>query len=189
MRAYRSEDRVDPASRTETFAALKLYADNWRWAEVPFFLRSGKRLPRRVSEIAIQFRRAPHLIFTESDPYDANTLVLRIQPDEGISLKFRAKMPGQSFHVRPVHMDFQYGASFGKRSADAYERLLLDAMLGDPTLFARSDMVEISWKILMPVLEAWENSDEEIPFYPAGSWGPREADELIEFPGRRWRMP
>lgn len=189
VRAYQSEDRVDPASRTETFAALKLYVDNWRWAEVPFFLRSGKRLPRRVSEIAIQFRRAPHLIFTESDPYDANTLVLRIQPDEGISLKFRAKMPGQSFHVRPVNMDFQYGASFGKRSADAYERLLLDAMLGDPTLFSRSDMVEISWKILMPVLEAWESSDQKVPLYPAGSWGPREADHLIGFPGRRWRMP
>lgn len=189
VRAYRDEDRVDPASRTETFAALKLFIDNWRWAEVPFFLRSGKRLPRRVSEIAIQFRRAPHLIFTESDPYDANTLVLRIQPDEGISLKFRAKMPGQSFHIRPVKMDFQYGASFGRRSADAYERLLLDAMLGDPTLFSRSDMVEISWKILMPVLEAWKDSDQELPLYQAGSWGPREADSLIGPQGRRWRLP
>ncbi|MGH9338178.1 MAG: glucose-6-phosphate dehydrogenase [Acidobacteriota bacterium] len=190
--AYRQEDGVKPDSGTETYAALKLFIDNWRWAEVPFYLRSGKRLPKRVSEIAIQFKQAPHLIFKEAGELKfeggANALVIRVQPDEGISLKFRSKIPGQAFNLRPVNMDFRYGTSFGRRSPEAYERLLLDAMLGDQTLFARNDMVELCWKLLMPVLEAWKG-DGQIPVYESGSWGPVEADALLEAAGRRWRRP
>lgn len=187
---YREEKQVASDSTVETYAALKLYVDNWRWEGVPFYLRSGKRLPKRVTEVAIQFQSPPHSVFKEAlgHPVDANALVLRIQPDDGISLKFSAKIPGQAFHLRPVHMDFHYGTSFGRRSPDAYERLLLDAMIGDSTLFARGDMVEASWQVVIPVLERWEN-EREIDFYEPGAWGPACADAFIEADGRRWRRP
>lgn len=189
VKGYRDEDGVDATSNTETYAAVKFLIDNWRWADVPFYLRSGKRLPKRVTEVAIQFRRAPHLLFKKvaSGPLEPNALILRIQPDEGISLNFSAKMPGQAINIRTVRMDFQYGTSFGKKSPEAYERLLLDAMLGDSTLFARGDMVEAAWELAMPILETWQQPASNFPNYEAGSWGPKEADELIERDGRRWR--
>lgn len=188
---YRQEEGVDPCSKTETFAALKLYVDNWRWAEVPFYLRSGKRLPKRVSEVAIQFKRPPHLIFQESvdASSEVNSLILRIQPEEGITLRFRAKVPGQSIQIRPVNMDFRYGTTFGRKSPEAYQRLLLDAMIGDPTLFLRRDMVELSWAHLTPVLEAWQEGPSEIPLYEAGGWGPEQAHRFLEKDGRVWRSP
>lgn len=188
---YREEKDVNPNSRVETYVALKLLVDDWRWAGVPFYLRTGKRLPKRVSEIAIQFHRVPHLLFKEiaRGRLDPNTLIIRIQPDEGISLKFAAKMPGQTLQIGPVNMDFQYVTSFGKRPPEAYERLLLDAMLGDSTLYARRDQVELSWELVMPILEAWMNSDKPPALYPAGTWGPEEADKMIELDGHRWRRP
>jgi glucose-6-phosphate 1-dehydrogenase len=189
VKGYRQEENVNPESNTETYAAVKFLIDNWRWAEVPFYVRAGKRLPKRVTEIAIQFRQVPHLLFKNAaeGPLEPNTLILRIQPDEGISLKFEAKLPGQAIHIRPVNMDFQYGTSFGKKSPEAYERLLLDAMLGDSTLFARGDMVEVSWQLVMPILKAWQQTTPQFPNYEAGTWGPKEADELIQKDGRRWR--
>jgi glucose-6-phosphate 1-dehydrogenase len=191
VEGYRQEKNVRPESNTETYAAVKFLIDNWRWAEVPFYLRSGKRLPKRVTEVAIQFRRAPHLLFKHvaSGHLEPNALILRIQPDEGISLNFSAKMPGQAINIRTVRMDFQYGTSFGKRSPEAYERLLLDAMRGDSTLFARGDMVQIAWELTMPILEAWQQPASHFPNYVAGSWGPKEADDFIERDGRRWRRP
>jgi glucose-6-phosphate 1-dehydrogenase len=185
---YREEPGVDPHSATETFAALKLQFANWRWADVPFYLRSGKRLPKRVTEIAIQFREVPHQLFTESDtPLQPNVLVIRIQPNEGITLRFGAKLPGQAMRIRWVNMDFRYGASFGVKAPEAYERLLLDCMLGDSTLYARRDMVERGWEIVSPVLEAWKQQPSGFPNYAAGSWGPRSAFDLIERDGRSWR--
>jgi len=191
VKGYRQEKNVNPKSNTETYAAVKFLIDNWRWAEVPFYLRSGKRLPKRVIEVAIQFRRAPHLLFKHatSGPLEPNALILRIQPDEGISLNFSAKMPGQAINIRAVRMDFQYGTSFGKRPPEAYERLLLDAMLGDSTLFARGDTVEVAWELTTPILEAWTQRASNFPNYEAGGWGPKEADEFIERDGRRWRRP
>ena len=187
---YRTEANVNPSSNIETFAGIKFFIDNWRWADVPFYIRSGKRLPKRVTEIAIQYKRVPHLLFpSDGEQLQPNFLVVRIQPDEGISLKFGAKLPGQRVRIRQVSMDFQYGTSFGTRSADAYERLLLDAMLGDSTLYARGDFVELSWELVMPVLEAWQENLQTLSFYPAGSWGPQEADEFIEKDGRKWRRP
>ena len=184
---YQQEEGVRPSSNTETYAAIKLVVDNWRWAGVPFYLRSGKRMPKRVTEVAVQFRDAPHLLFRDNEPLQPNSLTLRIQPDEGIALRFGAKLPGQAFDIRTVHMDFRYGTSFGKKSPEAYERLLLDAMLGDSTLFAREDMVEISWQLLMPALDAWQKPVSHFPNYQAGTWGPKEGDELIEKDGRQWR--
>ena len=162
---YREESGVSPDSTTETFAALKLYFDNWRWAGVPFFLRSGKRLPKRVTEIAIQFKEAPHLLFSHhaEQQLEPNVLVVRVQPDEGITLRIGAKIPGQQTRVRWVNMDFRYGASFGVDPPEAYERLLLDCMLGDSTLYARRDMTERGWEIVMPILNAWEADKQEIP--------------------------
>jgi glucose-6-phosphate 1-dehydrogenase len=188
---YREEKDVKPESKVETYTALKLMIDNWRWANVPFYLRTGKRLPKRVSEIAIQFYRVPHLLFKEiaGGRLDPNWLIIRIQPDEGISLKLAAKLPGQTLQIGPVNMDFEYVTSFGKRPPEAYERLLLDAMLGDPTLYARRDHVELSWALVMPILEAWMNSDKAPAPYAAGTWGPDEADQLIEREGRQWRRP
>src|SRR5216684_1081437 len=178
---YRQEPGVDPNSSTETFAALKLQFDNWRWADVPFYIRSGKRLQERLTEIAIQFKHVPRLLFTDADaPVEPNVLVIRIQPNEGITLRFGVKLPGQAMRIRWVNMDFRYGSSFGVKPPEAYERLLLDCMLADSTLYARRDMVERGWEIVMPILEAWENSKEEISKYEAGTWGSREADELIE---------
>jgi glucose-6-phosphate 1-dehydrogenase len=188
--AYRQEPNVSPDSRTETFAAVKFLIDNWRWADVPFYLRSGKRLPKRVTEIAIQYKSVPHLLFpNDTGQLEPNFLILRIQPDEGISIKFVAKVPGQQIRMRQVSMDFQYGTSFGMRSPEAYERLLLDALIGDSTLYARGDYAELSWNFVMPILNRWSENTTPLPSYPAGTWGPPEADEFIEQDGRRWRRP
>ena len=188
---YRQEPDVNPESSTDTFAALKLYFDNWRWAGVPVYIRSGKRLPKRVTEIAIHFRQAPHLLFRNlpSQQLEPNVLVVRIQPDEGITLRVGAKVPGQITRIRWVNMDFRYGASFGVSSPEAYERLLLDCILGDSTLYARRDMTERGWEIVMPILEAWQSAKPNLPNYEAGTWGPEAADELLEKDGRQWRKP
>ncbi|HWR42560.1 glucose-6-phosphate dehydrogenase [Sporomusa sp.] len=191
LKGYRQELNINPHSTTETYAALKLFIDNWRWANVPFYLRSGKRLDKRVTEIAIQFKKAPHRLFKDNagGPLESNILVLQIQPDEGISLSFNSKIPGQFINIRPVNMAFRYAESFSQKSPEAYARLLLDAMLGDSSLYARGDMVEKTWELLTPVLEAWQQFTQEIPQYEPGSWGPREADELLERDQRRWRQP
>ncbi len=189
---FRQEPGVDPESNTETYAALKLYVDNWRWAGVPFYLRTGKRLPKRITDVAIQFHAAPHALFPRADAGAAarpNLLVLRIQPQEGISLRFLSKLPGSGMKLRPVSMDFNYGASFGLRLPTAYQTLLLDAMAGDATLYPRQDIVEASWAVVQPVLDAWAERRFPFPNYPAGSWGPPEADELLARDGRRWRNP
>jgi glucose-6-phosphate 1-dehydrogenase len=185
---YREEPGVDPKSSTETFAALKLHFDNWRWAGVPFYLRSGKRLQKHITEIAIQFKEVPHRLFTDADaPLQPNVLVIRIQPNEGITLRFGAKLPGQAMRIRSVNMDFRYGSSFGVKPPEAYERLLLDCMLGDSTLYARRDMVERGWEIVSPIIAAWQKPATDFPNYEAGSWGPQAAVELIERDGRKWR--
>ncbi|MEP7270078.1 MAG: glucose-6-phosphate dehydrogenase [Acidobacteriota bacterium] len=186
---YREEPGVNPESTTETFAALKLLFDNWRWAGVPFYIRSGKRLPKRVTEIAIHFKEAPHLLFSQlaEQHLEPNVLVVRVQPDEGITLRIGAKIPGQVTRIRWVNMDFRYGASFGVHSPEAYERLLLDCILGDSTLYARRDMTERGWEIVMPILEAWQSTKPDFPNYEAGTWGPATADEFIEADGRHWR--
>lgn len=186
---YRQEPGVNPESATETFAATKFYIDNWRWADVPFYMRSGKRMTKRATEIAVQFRNVPHRLFnqTAADLIEPNLLVIRVQPDEGITIKLAAKVPGQAMHLRSVNMDFRYGSSFGVRSSDAYERLILDCMLGDATLFTRRDMVEAGWALMMPVLESWQaTKDKDLHFYQAGSWGPEAADSLM-LEGRSWR--
>jgi glucose-6-phosphate 1-dehydrogenase len=205
---YRDEPKVDPASTTDTYVALQLAVNNWRWAGTPFFLRTGKRLPKRATEVVVQFKAVPHLPFGEAaqDGLEPNALVMRIQPDEGITLKIGAKVPGPSLEVRSVSMDFTYGTAFGADLPDAYERLILDVMLGDPTLFPRRDEVEEAWRVVQPILDRWaETPPPELPNYDAGSWGPRAADELIArgtatipapavVPGqstgpRRWRRP
>jgi len=189
--SYADEKGVKPNSKTDTYAALRLEIDNWRWGGVPFYLRTGKRLPRRVTEVAIEFKRVPHLMFQSIGELDLapNVLTLRIQPDEGIALRFAAKVPGARTQLRTVRMDFLYGSSFGQTGPDAYERLLLDAMLGDPTLFARRDEVEAAWGIVQPVIDAW--ADPAVAAYPyeAGSWGPAKAETLIERDHRTWRRP
>jgi glucose-6-phosphate 1-dehydrogenase len=186
---YRNEPDVDPQSETETFIAARLMIDDWRWSDVPFYLRTGKRLPKRSTEIAVQFKEVPHKLFRESatDP-DPNLLAIRIQPDEGIMLRFGAKIPGLGIDVRSVTMDFTYGSAFAVDSPDAYETLILDALLGDASLFTRADEVEEAWGIVDPIIDAWaEGPPPEFPNYEAGSWGPPEADELMERDGRRWR--
>jgi glucose-6-phosphate 1-dehydrogenase len=185
---YREEQGVAPNSHTETYTALKLEVENWRWSGVPFYLRVGKRLPKRATEVAITFKTAPLQLFRQmgGDNPTPNLLVLRIQPDEGISLRFGAKVPGTRSDVRPVNMDFRYGSSFGVEPPEAYERLLLDAMLGDSTLFTRWDGVEAAWELLTPVLDAWADGASPIKQYEAGSWGPDAARELIERDGREW---
>ena len=189
--AYRQEPDVDPKSQTETYVAMKLYVDNWRWAGVPFYIRTGKRLPKRTTEVAMQFQGVPHLAFSaaESRELRPNALVMRIQPDEGVSLRFGAKVPGQAFKVRDVLMDMSYGASFLEEAPEAYERLLLDAMAGDPTLFIRSDEVDQAWQIVDPIQKAWADRPVPLAGYAAGTWGPRQADQLIERDGRQWRTP
>jgi glucose-6-phosphate 1-dehydrogenase len=187
---YREEPGVSPTSNVETFAAMKLIVDNWRWADVPFYIRSGKRLPAKRTEIAIQFKRVPHLFFRETaDQIEPNVLTIRVQPDEGISLKLGAKQPGPQMHIRQVKMDFSYGDAFGVNPETAYETLLLDAMQGDPTLFNRSDAVELAWEVLEPVLETWSATRPFHPFpnYAAGTWGPAAADALIARDGRAWK--
>jgi glucose-6-phosphate 1-dehydrogenase len=188
---YREEEGVAADSRTATYVAMRLHVDNWRWAGVPFYVRTGKRLPKRYSEVAMEFHDVPHLPFgnKETRGLGPNALVLRIQPDEGITLRFGAKVPGQAFEVRTVSMDFSYGAAFLEETPDAYERLLLDAMVGDPTLFIRTDEVEQAWRIVDPILEAWEDPGFPLARYGAGTWGPREADRLLERDGRQWRKP
>jgi glucose-6-phosphate 1-dehydrogenase len=188
---YREEEGVDPHSTTETYVAMKLKVDNWRWAGVPVYVRTGKRLPKRVTEVALQFHGVPHLPFSAhlAKDLEPDALVLRIQPDEGITLRFGAKVPGQAFHVRSVSMDFFYGAAFLEETPEAYERLLLDALVGDATLFIRSDEVHQAWRIVDPLLQAFANDDVPLARYDAGSWGPDEADQLIEADGRRWRRP
>jgi len=185
---YREEAGVAADSRIETFVAMKLQIDNWRWADVPFYLRTGKRLPKRATEVAITFKTAPLQLFRQmaGDGPTPNLLVLRIQPDEGISLRFGAKVPGTRMDVRPVNMDFRYGSAFGEDAPEAYERLLLDAMLGDPTLFTRWDGVELAWELLTPVLDAWAQGACPIEPYEAGSWGPDGARLLLERDGREW---
>jgi glucose-6-phosphate 1-dehydrogenase len=189
---YREEQKIAADSTTETYVALKLSIDNWRWADTPFYLRTGKRLPKRASEIAIQFKRAPHLPFAKTvvEGLSANVLVMRIQPHEGASLKIAAKVPGPTMRMRTVNMDFFYGSSFLVESPDAYERLVLDCMLGDPTLFAREDEVEQAWSLADRIEARWqEEPAPAFPNYAAGSWGPESADALIERDGRRWRRP
>ncbi len=191
---YRQEDEVAPESKTESFVALKLEVQNWRWADVPFYLRTGKRMARRATEIAIQFKLPPLMLFGESaTPPEPNLLALRIQPNEGIMLRFAAKVPDLGLDVRSVNMDFTYGLSFARDAPEAYETLLLDAMLGDASLFTRADEVEAAWSIVTPIINVWHEWDKEggpdadICFYEAGSWGPENADQLIEHDGRRWR--
>ena len=187
---YKEEDGVSPESTTETYLAAKLFIDNWRWANVPFYIRAGKRLPKRVTEIAIHFKNAPLQMFSKGDrdQVGSNVLALRIQPDEGISLRFDSKVPGPSSMIRPVTMDFRYGTSFGHKPPDAYERLLLDALLGDATLFTRSDENLMAWKLLEPVFQRWnEIGKTTLPLYNIGSWGPAKADELLEADALEWR--
>ncbi|HEY8732642.1 MAG TPA: glucose-6-phosphate dehydrogenase [Candidatus Limnocylindria bacterium] len=191
VRAYREEDGVATDSTTESFIAIRAFIDNWRWEGTPFYLRTGKRLPKRTTEIAIQFRAAPHAVFSSeaAEGMEPNALVLRIQPDEGISLKFGAKVPVQGIRIRSVNMDFVYGASFMIDAPDAYETLILDALRGDATLFTRQDEVEQQWRFVDPIARAWANGQSDLPIYPAGTWGPTEADLLIARDGRAWRKP
>ena len=187
---YRSEQKVDPHSHTETFAAMKLNVDNWRWADVPFYLRTGKRLARRVSEIAIQFRRPPTLLFrnTQVEHLSRNVLVIRVQPDEGIALRFGAKLPGPNVRMGNLAMEFKYSEAFGATSSTGYETLIYDCIKGDATLFQRADMVEMGWSIVSPIQELWHALPEhDFPNYAAGSWGPWAADELLARDGRSWR--
>lgn len=188
--AYREEGGADPNSTTPTYAALKLYIDNWRWKGVPFYLRTGKRMPKKVTEIAIQFKEVPYLMFqSAAKQANPNVLALRIQPDEGISMRFEVKTPGSSLRTRSVDMDFRYDTAFGQPSTDAYSRLLIDCMLGDQTLFTRGDEVEASWRVLTPLLEVWDAPapPDAIALYEAGTWEPVEAELLINRDGRRWR--
>ncbi|MEM9543213.1 MAG: glucose-6-phosphate dehydrogenase [Cyanobacteria bacterium P01_E01_bin.42] len=187
---YRTEPNVNPESTTPTFVAMKLEVDNWRWKGVPFYLRTGKRLPKKVTEIAIHFKEVPLLIFkSAAQQTSPNVLAMRIQPNEGISLRFEAKMPGADLRTRSVDMDFSYGSSFGMATADAYNRLLLDCMLGDQTLFTRADEVEEAWRVVTPALSAWDAPADPatVPQYEAGTWQPTEAEFFINRDGRRWR--
>ncbi len=191
VRGYREEENVSPESKTETFAALKFYIDNWRWGGVPFYIRTGKRLPTRVTEAVIHFRETPHLLFSQkSSGSGPNQLIIRIQPDEGILIKFGMKIPGAGFNVKNVNMDFHYSDLSVERIPEAYERLLYDSMNGDSTLYTRSDAVMAAWKFLEPVIREWEtNKDIPVYGYPAGSWGPEKVDELIDEPDLTWRYP
>ena len=189
VHGYRQEEGVDPESLTETYTAVRFGVETRRWAGVPFYLRTGKRLPRRVTEIALVFKRAPHLPFshTHTEELGNNQLVVRVQPDEGVTLKFGSKVPGSVMEVRDVSMDFLYGEQFTEASPEAYERLLLDVLLGDATLFPRNAEVEASWAAIDPLEEFWAGSEPHP--YRAGEWGPRAADEMLEAEGRRWRRP
>ena len=197
VRGYIEEDNVAPDSTVPTYAAVRLFVDNWRWNGVPFYLRSGKRLGSRVSEIAVQFRSPPHLMFGPgSEGLRPNTLLMRVQPNEGISLNFEVKVPGaavaltSNIEIAAVDMKFNYAEAFGEAAAPAYETLLLDIMIGEATLFTRSDEVEAAWRVIDPLINYWDaHKPKRMPTYAAGSWGPREADELIEKDGVEWREP
>jgi glucose-6-phosphate 1-dehydrogenase len=187
---YLDEKNVAPGSRTETFVALKVFIDSWRWAGVPFFVRTGKRMPKRASEISVHLKRVPPILFNSDlrAPLDANVLSIRIQPDEGFALGICSKIPGPRGSVYPVQMDFHYGSTFGGSTPEAYERLLLDVMAGEATLFMRRDAVEAAWQWVMPILEYWSRATAApLPAYAAGDWGPNEAERLIESTGRQWR--
>jgi glucose-6-phosphate 1-dehydrogenase len=189
VRGYREAPEVDPQSETETFVAGRFEVDDWRWSGVPFYLRTGKRMSKRATEIAIQFRDVPHKLFADAatDP-QPNLLAIRVQPDEGILLRFGSKVPGLGLDIRPVTMDFTYGTAFSTDAPDAYETLILDAMLGDQSLFTRADEVEAAWSIVTPMLDGWlDTPAPAFPNYAAGSWGPEEAEELIQRDGRSWR--
>jgi glucose-6-phosphate 1-dehydrogenase len=193
---FRQEKGVSPEARTDTFAAVTFFIENWRWAGVPFYVRSGKRLPRRVTDIAIRFKSAPVALFHDAEREPGSTslphpnlLILRIQPEEGISLRFLSKFPSRGMQLRPVSMDFNYGSSFGARTPSAYETLLLDALAGDATLYTRQDMVEASWRAVQPILDHWATRPFAFPNYDAGTWGPAEADEMLARRGHRWRTP
>jgi len=188
--AYRQEEKVSPTSNTETYAALKLSIDNWRWADVPFFVRTGKRMPAKHSSIIIQFKKAPFVLFRETsiEKLTTNRIVIHIQPDEGITLHFGAKVPGPVVNMGAVDMDFNYLDHFGEQVATGYERLLFDCMIGDATLFQRADMVEASWRVVTPVLDVWKAIPaRDFPNYPAGTWGPRDADVMLERTGLSWK--
>ncbi len=190
--AYRAEAGVSPQSSTETYAALRLAINNWRWSGVPFYLRSGKRMAHRVTEIAIQFKCPPGTLFAGTGAFDlaANTLSFQIQPDEGSTVLLNAKIPGLETRTQPVRMHFRYAATFGSNTPEAYERLVLDAMVGDSTLFIRGDETETSWKLMTPILEHWQQRQgEPLDAYPAGSWGPKSADALVAPHGHEWRRP
>jgi glucose-6-phosphate 1-dehydrogenase len=191
MVGFREEPGVASDAQTDTYAAAAFFVDNWRWASVPFYIRSGKRLAKRITDIAIQFNSAPHAVFDSNGGNEGgpNLLVLRIQPEEGISLRFLSKQPGSGMNLRPVSMDFQYGSSFGVRSPSAYETLLIDALTGDATLYTRQDMVEASWKAVQPIIDDWGNRKFDFPNYACGSWGPRESDEMLARRGHAWRIP
>jgi glucose-6-phosphate 1-dehydrogenase len=187
---FRQEPGVKPEAQTDTYAAVTFYIDNWRWAGVPFYIRSGKKLPKRVTDIAIHFNNAPHALFASPNggpPTRPNLLILRIQPEEGISLRFLSKQPGSGMMLRPVSMDFNYGSSFGERSPSAYETLLVDVMKGDPTLYTRQDMVEASWRAVQPILDDWGSRKFDFPNYEPGSWGPAAADAMLARNGHSWR--
>jgi glucose-6-phosphate 1-dehydrogenase len=186
---YREEEGVDAQSTTDTYVAAKLYVDNWRWADTPYYVRMGKRLPRRETTIAIQFKRAPHPPFAEAaaEGLRPNVLLIHVQPDEGMSLAIGAKVPGLGVSIRTVHMDFLYGSTFREGLPEAYERLVLDAMLGDATLFTRSDEIEEQWALVDAITAAWKRDRPSFPNYPAGTWGPPSADELLHRDGRSWR--
>jgi len=188
VKSYRQEDNVSPTSDVETYVALKLFIDNWRWAGVPFYLRTGKHLPKKVTDISVVFKHAPGVLFNQAESrLQQNILSIRIQPDEGISLKMNCKVPGLASPLQPVKMDFRYGQYFGLEPPEAYERLITDCMSGDGTLFARWDEVKASWKLLSPVLDRWhQEPPKDFPNYPAGSWGPESANALIERDGRKW---
>ena len=189
---YRQEDRVNPESKTEAYVALRLYIDTWRWQGVPFYIRVGKQLPKKATEISVHFKKPPQVPFATArlPGSSENTLVIRIQPDEGIALRILCKQPGQALSMQQVKMDFRYSGSFGKASPEAYERLLLDAMAGDATLFARRDEVENAWKFIDEIEHAWHKAEQPPTMceYPAGSWGPKEADDLLRQDGRAWRL-
>jgi glucose-6-phosphate 1-dehydrogenase len=189
---FRQEKGVRPDAQTDTYAAVTFLVDNWRWSGVPFYIRTGKSMPKRVTEIAIQFRTAPLALFrkaTAGVEAVPNVLILRIQPEEGISLKFTSKRPGSGMQLRPVSMDFNYGSSFGERSPSAYETLLLDAISGDATLYTRQDMVEASWQAVQPILDYWATQKFDFPNYAAGSWGPKASDDMLARWGHVWRRP
>ena len=190
MPGYREEPGVDPLSKVETFVALKLEINNWRWAGVPVFVRTGKRLPVRVTELAMEFKQPPQLPFLPAGDRASSpdALIVRVYPDEGLSLQFGAKVPGHEFNIRQASMDFRYATDEEGQGAEAYERVLLDALVGDATLFVRADEVGRAWRIVDPLLEAWAQSNDPIPLYEASSWGPREANELLSREGRHWRL-